>query len=102
MMFAGAGGIVVGSLASTKLLGINQDVPVSPAVSGSNRPLFASKQAHDWLERSIMSGQWVSPEAQALRVEYVSLPGKGRDAMKRGVAIADNGKRAPQSARIQF
>jgi hypothetical protein len=102
MMFAGAGGIVVGSLASTQLLGINQDVPVSPAASGSTRPLFASKQAHEWLERSLTSGRWVSPEAQALRAEYVSLPGKARDSMKRGVAMADNGKRAPQSARIQF
>ena len=102
MMFAGAGGIVVGSLASTNLLGINQDVPVTPAESRSTGPLFASKQAHEWLEKSLTSGRWVSPEAQALRAEYVSLPGKGRDSMKRGVAMANNGKRAPQSGRIQF
>jgi hypothetical protein len=30
MMFAGAGGIFAGSLASTQLLGINQDAPVAP------------------------------------------------------------------------
>jgi hypothetical protein len=102
IMFAGAGGMVVGSLASTKLLGLNQDAPGSPAVAGGTGPLFASRQAHEWLEKSITRSYWVSPDAQALRVEYVSLPGKGRDAMKRGVAMADNGNRAPQSARIQF
>ena len=44
VMFAGAGGIFVGSLASTQLLGINQDVPVAPQAQAAG-PLYASKQA---------------------------------------------------------
>jgi hypothetical protein len=101
VMFAGAGGIVVGSLASTKLLGINQEASSAP-VAVSAGPLFASKRAHEWLEKSITRGYWLSPEAQALRAEYVSLPGKGRDAAKQGVAMADNGQRAPQTGRTQL
>lgn len=102
VMFAGAGGMVVGSLASTRLLALNHDASRPPVAAVSTGPYFASKRAHEWLEKSITRGFWVSPDAQASRVEYVSLPGKVRDAMKHGVAMADNGKRAPQNGRIQF
>ncbi len=105
VMFAGAGGIVVGSLASSKLLALNHDAsltPAAPAAPASTGPYFASKRAHEWLQKSITRGYWVSPDAQADRVEFVSLPAKGRDAMKSGVAMADNGKRAPQNGRVQF
>jgi hypothetical protein len=102
VMFAGAGGMVVGSLASTRLLAPDQDVSQAPAGPASTGPYFASKRAHEWLEKSITRGHWVSPDAQAARVELVSLPGKARDAMQNGVAMADNGKRAPQNGRVQF
>ena len=102
VMFAGAGGMVVGSLASTRLLALNHDASLSPVEQAGTGPYFASKRAHEWLEKSITRGHWVNPDAQADRIEFVSLPGKGRDAMKNGVAMADNGKRAPQNSRIQF
>jgi hypothetical protein len=104
-MFAGAGGMVVGSLASTRLLALDHDAslaPASPAAAVGAGPYFASKRAHEWLEKSITRGHWVSPDAQVGRVEFVSLPVKGRDAMKNGVAMADNGRRAPQNGRVQF
>jgi hypothetical protein len=108
VMFAGAGGMVVGSLASSRLLGLNHDAslalaaPATPAAPASTGPYFASKRAHEWLQKSITRGYWVSPDAQADQVEFVALPGgKGRDAMK-DVAMADNGKHAPQNARVQF
>ena len=94
--------MVVGSLASTKLLALNHDASLAPAEPASTGPYFASKRAHEWLEKSITRGHWVSPDAQVDRVEYVSLPVKGRDAMKNGVAMANNGKRAPQNGRVQF
>ena len=101
MMFAGAGGIFVGSLASTQLLGINQDAPVQPP-SQVTGPLFASKQAHDWLQKSITRGHWVNPDAAGFRNEFVSVPGKGRSSMKAGVAMAANSERAPQRGRVQL
>lgn len=101
VMFAGAGGIYVGSLASTQLLGINQAAPIEPQ-SRLVGPLFASKQAHEWLEKSITRGYWVNPAAPAFRPEFVSLPGKGRDAMKPGVAMAANASRTPQRGRVQL
>jgi hypothetical protein len=102
VMFAGAGGMVVGSLASTRLLALDHDASIAPVAPASTGPYFASKRAHEWLEKSITRGHWVSSDAQADRVEFVSVPGKGREAMKNGVAMADNGKRAPQNGRIQF
>ena len=101
IMFAGAGGIFVGSLASTRLLGINQDAPIEPQ-SRLQGPLFASKQAHEWVEKSIMRGHWVNPAVPAFRAEFVSLPGKGRHDMKSSVAMAVNAGRTPQRARIQL
>ena len=101
MMFAGAGGIFVGSLASTRLLGINQDAPVQPQ-SQVTGPLFASKQAHDWLQKSITRGHWANPASAGFRHEFVSVPGKGRNAMKSGVAMAANSDRAPQRGRVQL
>ena len=94
--------MVVGSLASTTLLGLSHDASLSPAVSGSRGPLFASKQAHEWLEQSITRAHWVSPDAQVERVDYVSLPAERSDAMQRGVAMADTGKRTAQNSRAQF
>jgi hypothetical protein len=102
VMFAGAGGMFVGSLASTHVLGINQDASAIPAARDS-KPVYASKQTREWLDQTIMRGRWVHPDAPGLRVEYVSvLPGKGRSAMSPGVAMAANAKRAPQNGRIQF
>lgn len=100
VMFAGAGGIFVGSLASTQLLGINQDAPSAPQspVAG---PLYASKQAHEWVEKSITRGHWVNPAAPASRAEFVSLPGKGRNGMKPSVAMA-NAARSSQRGRVQL
>jgi hypothetical protein len=100
VMFAGAGGIVVGSLASTRLLGINQAVPAAPQSKVSG-PLYASKQAHDWLQKSITRSHWVGPDAPVLRSDYVSLPGK-RSAAKPNVAMAANGASAPQRGRVQL
>ena len=77
MMFAGAGGIFVGSLASTRLLGINQDAPLQPR-SQLTGPLYASKQAHEWLQKSITRGHWVNPAAAGPRSEFVSVPGHER------------------------
>ncbi len=94
--------MVVGSLASSRLLALNHDASLTPAAVASTGPYFASKRAHEWLQKSITRGYWVSPDAQVDRVEFVSLPGKTRNAMKNGVAMADNGKRAPQNARVQF
>jgi len=94
--------MVVGSLASTRLLAPDQDVALAPAGPASTGPYFASKRAHEWLEKSITRGHWMNPDAQADRLELVSLPGKGRDAMKNGVAMANNGKLAPQNGRVQF
>ncbi len=94
--------MVVGSLASTRLLAPDHDVSVVEAAPASTGPYFASKRAHEWLQKSITRGHWVSPEAQVDRVEFVSVPAKGRHAMKQGVAMADNGKRAPQNGRVQF
>jgi hypothetical protein len=100
VMFAGAGGIFVGSLASTHLLGINQDVPVAPQspVAG---PLYASKQAHEYMEKSITRGHWVNPVASNVRGEFVSLPDKGRNGLKPSVAMA-NAARTPQRGRVQL
>ena len=91
----------VGSLASTHVLGINQDAPAS-APPRHVRPLYASKQAHEWLQKAITRDHWVDADAQGLRIEYVSVPGKGRSALSPGVAMAANAKRAPQNGRIQF
>jgi hypothetical protein len=99
-MFAGASGIFVGSLASTRLLGINQDAPVAPQSQVSG-PLYASKQAHDWLQKSITRGHWVNPAASGYRSEFVSVPGKGHSGMKPSVAMA-NAARTPQRGRVQL
>jgi hypothetical protein len=101
-MFAGAGGIFVGSLASTRLLGINQ--PAAPLEPESRLvgPLFASKQAHEWLEKSLTRGYWVNPAAPAFRAEYVSLQDKGRHSNKSSVAMAVNASRTPQRGRVQL
>ena len=101
VMFAGAGGIFVGSLASTRLLGINQPVPVEPEsrVAG---PLFASRQAHEWLEKSITRGYWTHPAVAGMRAEFVTLRGTERNAMKPGVAMAANAARTPPRGRIQL
>ena len=100
VMFAGAGGIFVGSLASTQLLGINQDVPVAPQAQAAG-PLYASKQAHEYVEKSITRGHWVNPVASNIRGEFVSLPGKGHSGMKPSVAMA-NAARTPQRGRVQL
>ncbi len=100
VMFAGAGGIFVGSLASTQLLGINHDAPVAPQAPVKG-PLYASKQAHEWLEKSLTRGHWVSPAASGYRAEFVSVPGKERNGMKSSVAMA-NAARAPQRGRVQL
>lgn len=101
VMFAGAGGIVVGSLASTQLLGINhQDAPVAPQATVTG-PLYASKQAHEWLEKSLTRAHWVNPAASAYRTEFVSVPGKGHNGLKPSVAMA-NAARAPQRGRVQL
>ena len=102
VMFAGAGGIFVGSLASTQLLGINQPAaPIEPE-SRLAGPLFASRQAHDWLEKSITRGHWVNPAAPAFRAEFVSVQGKGRHSSKSSVAMAVNASRTPQRGRVQL
>lgn len=101
VMFAGAGGIFVGSLASTRLLGINQATPVEPEAQFAG-PLYASRQAHDWLEKSITRGHWINPAAAGSRAEFVSVQGKERNAMKPGVAMAANAGRTPQRGRIQL
>jgi hypothetical protein len=100
VMLAGASGIFVGSLASTRLLGINHAAPVAPrsAVTG---PLYASKQAHEWVQKSITRGHWVNPAVSAYRSEFVSVPGKERNGMKSSVAMA-NAARAPQRGRVQL
>jgi hypothetical protein len=101
VMFAGASGIFVGSLASTRLLGINQAAPLEPEAHYSG-PLFASKQAHEWLQKTITRGYWVNPAMDASRVDFVSLQGKERNAMKPSVAMAANAGRAPQRSRVQL
>ena len=101
VMFAGAGGIFVGSLASTQLLGINQDAPLE-APSRAAGPLFASKQAHEWLEKSITRGYWVSPAVPGFRSDFVSLRGKERNSMKPSVAMANSSGRTPQRGRVQL
>jgi hypothetical protein len=101
VMFAGAGGIFVGSLASTRLLGINQDAPIAPP-SRAAGPLFASKQAHEWLEKSITRGYWVNPAVPGFRNDYVSLRGKERNSMKPSVAMATSGGRTPPRGRVQL
>lgn len=101
VMFAGAGGMIVGSLASNHVLGINQDARAIPAARNI-KPLYASKQAHEWLQKAITRDHWVDVDAQGLRMEYVSVPGKSRSALSPGVAMAANAKRAPQNGRIQF
>jgi hypothetical protein len=100
VMFAGASGIFVGSVASTRLLGINQDSPVAPRTPVTG-PLYASKQAHEWLQKSITRGHWVNPVASGYRSEYVLVPGKERSGMKSSVAMA-NAARAPQRGRVQL
>ena len=100
VMCAGAGGIFVGSLASTQLLGINQDVPVAPQATVTG-PLYASKQAHESLQKSITRGHWVNPATSGYRSEFVSVPGKERNGMKSSVAMA-NAARAPQRGRVQL
>jgi len=100
VMFAGAGGIFVGSLASARLLGINQDAPIAPQ-SATTGPLYASKQAHEWLEKSITRAHWINPAASNFRAEYVSQPGKGHTGTKASVAMA-NAARAPQRGRVQL
>jgi hypothetical protein len=100
VMFAGASGIFVGSLASTRLLGINQDAPVAPHAQVTG-PLYASKQAHEWLQKSITRGHWVNPAATGYRSEFVSVPGKGHSGMKPSVAMA-NAARTPQRGRVQL
>jgi hypothetical protein len=100
-MFAGAGGIFVGSLASTRLLGINQDAPLQPR-SQLTGPLYASKQAHEWLQKSITRGHWVNPAAAGPRSEFVSVPGHERNTMKPGVAMAANSERSSQRGRVQL
>src|SRR5690349_5683066 len=100
-MFAGAGGIVVGSLASTRLLGINQPAAVEPPVRATG-PLYASKQAHEWVEKSITRGHWINPAAAGFRAEFVSVPRKSHGTLKSSVAMAANGGRAPQRGRVQL
>ena len=100
VMFAGASGIFVGSLASTRLLGINQDAPVAPQAPFTG-PLYASRKAHEWLEKSITRGHWVNPAASGYRSEFVSVPGKERNGLKPSVAMA-NAARAPQRGRVQL
>src|SRR6185436_12725430 len=58
-------------------------------------PLYASKQAHEYVEKSITRGHWVNPVASNVRGEFVSLPGKGHSGMKPSVAMA-NAARTPQ------
>jgi len=101
VMFAGAGGIFVGSLASTQLLGINQDAPIEPQ-SRAAGPLFASQQAHEWLEKSITRGYWVNPAVPGFRSDFVSLRGKERNSMKPSVAMAAGAGRTPQRGRVQL
>lgn len=97
--------MIVGSLASTHVLGIHQDAPQdAPTIPAAldTKPRYASKGAHEWLQKAITRDHWVGPDAQALRAEYVSVPGKVRSARNQGVAMAINGTRAPQNGRIQF
>jgi len=102
MMFAGASGIVLGSFATTQLLGINDAAPVESPVRATG-PLYASKQAHEWVEKSITRGHWVNPAATGFRSEFVSLPGKAHGSMKSSVAMAaSNGGRTPQRGRVQL
>ena len=78
-----------------------QAAPVAPQ-SRPAGPLYASRQAHEWLEKSITRGHWVNPDATGYRPELVSVPGKGRGAMKSSVAMAANGGRTPQRGRVQL
>lgn len=100
VMFAGAGGIFVGSLASTQLLGINQDAPIEQPMPIQG-PLYASKQAHEWVEKSITRGHWVSPAATGFRADFVSLPGKSHSGMKPSVAMANAARTTPRG-RVQL
>lgn len=100
VMFAGASGIVLGSFATTRLLGINQAVPAAPQVRATG-PLYASKQAHEWVEKAITRGHWMNPAATGFRSEFVSVPGKGHGSMKSSVAMAASG-RTPQRGRVQL
>ena len=101
VMMAGASGIFVGSVASTQLLGINQPARLE-SQSRAMGPLYASKQAHEWLQKSITRGHWVNPAVTGFRPEFVSVPGKGRHATKSSVAMAVNADRAPQRGRDQL
>ena len=101
VMIAGASGIFVGSVASTRLLGINQPARLEPQPRATG-PLYASQQAHEWLEKSLTRGHWINPAATGFRSEFVSIPGKGRHATKSSVAMAANADRAPQRGRVQL
>jgi hypothetical protein len=82
------------------LLGINQDAPIAPQAATTG-PLYASKQAHEWLEkvdhpRSLdQSGRLELPR----RVRLAA--GKGHTGTKASVAMA-NAARAPQRGRVQL
>ncbi|HET9862573.1 MAG TPA: hypothetical protein VFP37_03960 [Steroidobacteraceae bacterium] len=88
MMFAGAGGIVVGSFATTRILGSVQE---RPAIATAQSAVHIdAKQARDWLQSTLARGRWMSHADPAFQTAYVLRPGQGYDAMKPGVAVASN------------
>jgi hypothetical protein len=110
VMFAGAGGIVVGSLATSRIVGAAADSPVAlvatppPAISPAPRTArIDAKQAHDWLQSTVTRGRWMTYADPAFHTEYVLRPGKGYDALKPGVAMASTrGRRAASEGRAQL
>jgi hypothetical protein len=90
VMFAGAGGIVVGSLATARIVGAAQDAPVLAASPAPATPRVAARQARDWLQSTVTRGRWMTFADPAFHTENVLRPGKGYDAMKPGVAMAAN------------
>jgi len=103
VMFAGAGGIFVGSLATSRIVASAQHAPALVASHAPDTTRVDAKQARNWLQSTVTRGRWMTYAADpAFHNEYVLRPGKGFDAMKPGVAMASNRGHRPTEARSQL
>jgi hypothetical protein len=100
MMFAGAGGIVVGSFATSRILDSVQPAPAVVASRAAATARIDAKQARDWLQSTVARNRWMSHADPVFQTEYVLRPGHGLDSLKPGVAVASNrARRAPADGR---
>jgi hypothetical protein len=104
VMFAGAGGIVVGSLLTSRIVGTAAQSPALVAAATSGTLEVDAKQAQDWLQSTVTRGRWMTYSDPAFHTEYVLRPGNGYEAaMKPDVAMASNrGRPAAAERRAQL